>query len=255
MLLPELEAWALNNSLVESFSWISGPLDLNIGLPVVTEVTNLGHAFTTEYMPVYATTPNFVSTTINGFLHVNQQIPENELKGDFTIFQALYTPIGSSTMLLGSYWIENLGVNVGGDHIILQTTNTTYPFPSITESRLKPMALLDTCPGFEISLFQLDEQDCIVSLTSLVRLSQGTIDSVDDIPMDTLLIKVIDGATNDDIDSVINELNQLTVAQPDISVWDYRKEIAPILSASSLMTYFFNFTTAVAMLISFFRFV
>jgi len=77
------------------------------------------------------------------------------------------------------------------------------------------------------------------------------VDILEDLSLSTFLIKMKDGATNFDIDTVISAFRD-AMPDGDISIWDYRGMMTPFEVATVAMTYFFNFTTVVAMLISFF---
>ena len=71
-------------------------------------------------------------------------------------------------------------------------------------------------------------------------------------PLKRFLIKMKDGISDEEIDSIVSKLRTLLILQPELTIWDYRDSVGPINQANSIMTYFFNFTTIVAMLISFF---
>jgi ABC-type antimicrobial peptide transport system permease subunit len=76
--------------------------------------------------------------------------------------------------------------------------------------------------------------------------------SVEKVPLKRFLIKAKSGLSPEETNAIVGKLRALLILQPDLEIWDYRDSIGPINQANSIMTYFFNFTTIIAMLISFF---
>ena len=72
--------------------------------------------------------------------------------------------------------------------------------------------------------------------------------SVEDIPMSNFFIKMANNATDADKDALITRLKLVSSAK----VFDYRTVESPLATASVVIQYFFQFTTVVAMLVSFF---
>lgn len=246
--IAEIEHWALANPHIDSFSWISVPLQDLLGSGIASVFTNVGHAYESDPILVNSIPPNFLTTSLQQYVSISARQP---MKNQFTVVEALYTVQGSGTLLLGSMFEQMLGLSTSTD-VLLQITNSSFVFPTIYLDRLSPQALLNSFPGFSISEFDTkDVQASIVSFPSFVRLSQYTLDSVDSIPMQYFLISLSSDASNSDIDNMVAELNRI-MAQSGVTVWDYRQAIGPINTASELMTYFFDFTIVVAMLICFF---
>jgi hypothetical protein len=75
----------------------------------------------------------------------------------------------------------------------------------------------------------------IVSFTTLIRLSKGTIQSVDEVPLKKFLIKVKGGLKGDGMDDIIKSLKLILNSQSDISIFDYRDSVKPITQANQVM--------------------
>lgn len=115
------------------------------------------------------------------------------------------------------------------------------------------MAFIDSAPIFKFSKYpSVTSQDTLVSFTTYVRLSNGAVQSVDAIPLIAFIIKLKDGASSAEIDALKDQIQALIPTGSPMSVWDYRDQSSPLDTASEVISYFFDFTTIVAMAISFF---
>jgi len=85
-----------------------------------------------------------------------------------------------------------------------------------------------------------------------VRLSDGAVPSVDAIPMVWFIMKLKASVTGAEIDALKDQLAAIISSDSSVSVWDYRDQESPLDTASEVIAYFFDFTTIVAMAISFF---
>lgn len=94
--------------------------------------------------------------------------------------------------------------------------------------------------------------DGLVSMTTLVRLSRGRIQSVEDIPMKAFYVRVRDDASTSAIDSLKTALEDAVKTIPELTVWDFRKVIEPINAAVETMNFYMELTGVVAMAVCFF---
>jgi len=116
---------------------------------------------------------------------------------------------------------------------------------------MKPLALFDNAPVFRFSSFPTtSRQDNIISHTALLRNAYGYWNSIEDIPMGVFLVKMKEGLDDDQIDQVVAMLESCIQGDWGSSVWDYRDEVGAVAKATSILSLFFIFTTAVAMLIA-----
>jgi ABC-type lipoprotein release transport system permease subunit len=121
---------------------------------------------------------------------------------------------------------------------------------------MKPLALLDAAPLFRMSSFTMHYQDTIVSLPTWLRnaIETGILTSVEDIPMGQLLLELTsnDGGVREAVKAA---LNNIINGQAGVSIRDMDSSSNPIEKAEDILTYFFAFTTLIAMLIASFSLV
>lgn len=108
--------------------------------------------------------------------------------------------------------------------------NRSYSSSSIFFFSFSPAFIFSRFPGVE-------EQDNMVSFTTFMRLSRGTISSMDEIPLKHFLVKVTSDATDSDIDEIIKLFNNEIISKPWLSVWDYREEVSSILIAFQISSF------------------
>jgi len=94
-------------------------------------------------------------------------------------------------------------------------------------------------------------QDVILSLPQFLRLTDGAYQSVEDLPIRFMIFKLKEHVTDDELDELVRRLN-LAIIDQGVEVWDYRRTLGPFKIANVAMNVFVNFTTVVAMMISFF---
>lgn len=116
---------------------------------------------------------------------------------------------------------------------------------ALTLRRLKPLALLDASPylpGFT-NFYRLGaSQPLTVSLPTFIRLSNGTIHGVADVPFDSVLVKT-KGAGAQELDDLVVALKQLLVARwlnYAASVFDARSQAESLADTEKVMSLIFN---------------
>jgi hypothetical protein len=117
--------------------------------------------------------------------------------------------------------------------------------------RLSAIATLDSAPAFTFSQFpSYRTQDVLVSFPTFVRLSEGALSGVEDIKMKDFIIQLKDDVSDDDIDRIKKELDFIIGTSSGVSIWDYRDDFTTIDTATTILGYFFNFTTAGMLMLS-----
>jgi len=118
--------------------------------------------------------------------------------------------------------------------------------------RFSTLATLESAPAFKFSKYPLvTVQDALVSFPTFVRLSNGAISSVDEIPMKDFILQLNDNISGKEIDQMKDQLDDI-IDIYRVSVWDYRDDIEPIQKATEILAYFFNFTTIIALVVCWF---
>ena len=269
----ELEEFAMNNKFIESFGWISHPLN-SFDHFVSLKTTNIGHVASGK-VDLYAVSPNLFSATLDGFLSIGDF---NKNKNTLGLLPSLYTIDGSHQLILGQAFKNLISVNIEEQLLLTIKMSNTYIPPPDTASRterqidailniqddftgpsytfyhrMEPLAFLEAAPAFIFSPFPaILVQDCLVSFTTYMRLSDGVVESVSDIPLRDFIIKFKEGISNDDLDIIKEKLESIIESDYGVSVWDYRDEVSTINQASQILAYFFDFTTIVAMIVCYF---
>src|SRR5690606_20151509 len=96
---------ASSSPFISSFSWIT--VSMNDILKVSQEnvkLTTIGHVFENP-IQIFGASPNLYTTTIDGFLNIDSRV-END--NGFSLMEQIYTPRGSSSMLVGSAYKDSL---------------------------------------------------------------------------------------------------------------------------------------------------
>jgi ABC-type antimicrobial peptide transport system permease subunit len=240
-----LEDIAFRTPSVAGFAWVSVPfpVDQSISQQVIA---NIGHLYR-DVANVYAVSPNFFEIAIPGYLNIHEVVHDGDIKLDSEnqLAYQLYSEEGSKSLIIGARYESYLGLSIPKSHMLLETSYTTGESSRV---RLKPMGFLDSAPFFTFSEFpSVSSQSVLVSFTTYTRLSR-VYKSVEDIPMSNFFIKMANNATDADKDALITRLKLVSSAK----VFDYRTVESPLATASVVIQYFFQFTTVVAMLVSFF---
>jgi ABC-type antimicrobial peptide transport system permease subunit len=243
------------NTTVKSHAWVTYELREAIAESRDTRLTNLGHLYDANQR-IFGVSPNIFQAAIQGFLRVQSSIYDgdnNYVENDLT--SLLYTSDGSKQALLGSLYKVRVGLELNKPFLFSLRYNDNGTRPGVEINRIMaPMAFLDAAPAFAYSQFPtIGTQDYVVSIPTYLRMSAGVFQSIEELPLKFLMVELQDGLTDKQIDEIKSKLTDLSrYANPGSTVWDYRDSMKPFNTATIAMQYFFNFTTVIAMAISFF---
>jgi len=197
----------------------------------------------------YAVSPGFYDAALTEFLQTDDIGGVFELE----LSRFLYSRNGLGSALISSLYMDGLVLGMGSEFLLGVNINSPQDQSYRRVFRLKPAAFINASPGFRFSPFPaIFRQDMVMGFTSFYNLLKDGRDSIEDIPLGSFLIKLVDGIQPAEIDDIVFKLQDALAGYGSASIWDYRNIIAPFEVATMAMTYFFNFTTIVAMLISFF---
>eukprot|EP01116_Phalansterium_solitarium_P009244 TRINITY_DN23310_c0_g1_i1.p1 TRINITY_DN23310_c0_g1~~TRINITY_DN23310_c0_g1_i1.p1 ORF type:complete len:1055 (+),score=403.59 TRINITY_DN23310_c0_g1_i1:200-3364(+) len=246
--IEQIEQYAAASSHIVNFGWVSTPL-LNLHNFNSLQATNLGHVKRYNWR-VFGVSPHLFDVMIHDpeFLSVASAQTDG-----LPLLESLYTVKGSSSMIVGSLFEKAMGLRFDEPFLLDANVQTATGQSSKVYRPLLPLAFLNGAPGFQFSPFPaIRSQDGLVSLASYVRLANGSVPSVERIPMSAFIIQLKDDASDDDVDQVKQGLEAIFSGQTGVSFWDYRDQTDSLDTATSILGYFFDFTTIVAMLVSFF---
>jgi len=244
--LYELEQLALSTEGIENFAWVSHPLE-NVEIDITyTEIKNLGELMA-HLQTLFSISPSFYNTTLNQFLNVaDSRINKAQLS------EYLYSEAGIGSFLVSSLYKDTLLLTLDSNFVLAADFGPgTAKYRR--HYRLKPLAFLDSSPGFVYSPFPaITRQDTLTGFTTFLEFTKARVKGIEEIPFRYFLLKLRDDITDGDKDRIILAFQNLWQGDETINMWDYRNTVKPFEVATVAISYFFNGTTIIAMLISFF---
>jgi ABC-type antimicrobial peptide transport system permease subunit len=252
-----------NKNLAPAFAYLASEVRYNDG---VTQplISSMG-AYKKGELRVHAVSASFWKTCGTQFLKIKSQPNAPAPNGAaypligrylyaWDLDEQLYSLRGSSRMLIGGTYIDLLGLGTASRFLYTIAYNTAR-FPKYVHKMLEPLAFLAAAPALTFSVFPLvTNQDSLVSFPTYVRLSNGTYNSIRDVPIQIMFVQTATNIRDSDVQYVKSELQRI-VGPYGPRVHDVEDELRPLNIASQVMDFFFIFTTAVAMAICFFSLV
>jgi ABC-type antimicrobial peptide transport system permease subunit len=236
--LPYLKGW----------TYMSYDLRNNARLQSTT-LTTAGR-FKRAIQTVRAVAPNFYKVLPTKFL-----IPSTVRNNNGWDFATqLYTPLGSSTILLGSLYEKSMDLKLNSTcEITMQTAPRV-----INRAILKPLAFAIGSPGVNFSSFPIAnnipgfQQDGLVSFPTFLRMSrmtQNPIQSMSQIGIERIFLDIGEYPTDQEVTDLRNKISRLGLP---ITFSDVEDRLRLMNIAMQVMVFFFIFTTIVAMFMCFF---
>lgn len=272
--------------VVDDIAWVTKNLRDAYSTAVNVRAMNLGR-WNVDVQFVYGVSPNFFRVALSDYLTVGSAL-DSSIDPTY-LLDRLYSRNGTGRVLMGSTYQSLLGIKPGSKFILgsdstagtgnrgesdssdsgsssssslgggggsnggmVGGATAAANVQSTKEFLATAEAFLSSAPHFVFSSFPLRKnQDLIVSLPTFNAMSGWQWTSVTEIPMSAMLIKFKSGVTTAQIDRVTDWLNA-RISTNHEGVWDYRTQMEPFEVANRAISYFFTFTTVVAMAISFF---
>ncbi|KAL6076916.1 FtsX domain-containing protein [Balamuthia mandrillaris] len=251
--LYELEKVCSGNSAVTGCSWVTHEWDDAVrGAAGSPTMYTLGLTFH-DGQDLKGIAPGFFDVVFPEYLVIHKY---RGYPLGMSLSEQLYTVRGSSRAIMGSLYTSKLKLDLDTPFIwkfeydsdeaaalnLLSTQNLTI---------MEPLAFLNTCPKFRMSPFPSEtHQDALVSYPTYLRRSSGLFWSVEELPMRLFLVQTKKDASGSALDGVVKDLKAAIAGQNGLDIWDYRDVVGPLVTAQTILTYFFGFTTLVAMLIA-----
>ena len=242
----QMEEFASLHPLIEDYTWAIGDLSEFTSISS-TKISNLGRVF--QYSNrVYSISPSFFEASLSQFL-----IVEAMARPALDILQDLYSRIGSATMIVGGAFMDALDIEPMELFLFRRVNN-----PSGFEySTVRGLAFLSSCPDFFFSKFPLAlSQHSLISFPRWLHLAGEDYDSVDELPPIEFLIKSKSGMSDDEEIKLLQDLTDfvgdISRNGRPLSLYSYDDSNEALEKADIAITFFFGFTTVIAMLICFF---
>lgn len=246
----ELETLFQTHAAVDKWTWVSQKYGSNKEAKQVW-LTNLGHIMESK-VAVYGVSPNFYDVAIEDFLIASRR----DMDTGLSISEQLYTVRGSQSVVLPTSFLDSHALDDRGSHFLTATEieDTDERDRNLELRRLKSTAFLDSTPVFLMSRFPRGEaeQDIVVSFPTLLRMSNGSIPTMEDVKMSALLFKLDDSASTEEVDDLVKELDKFAERHFDMDVWDFRDFKDSLDKTNAVMDLIFGIATYIAMFLCLF---
>ena len=202
--------------------------------------------------------PNFFGTlTDEEFLKVTHINASHAASAS----EQLYTRWGHDRVAYGSLYYASLGQETldstqPGMNLQIEVLDDSGEDYEKLYVPMKAAVVMDSAPVLRVSQFPARlKQHVAVSIPTFIALSHGLIGSTRDLRFQKIVVRMADGATEDDIDTVkakIYDKLQPDVPVNHIKIRSLESETRAVKSASRILQMFFAFVTAITMTLCFF---
>lgn len=246
-----LTAKCNSSPYIDGCAYISHSFNPEFASVLQPNIVNLGR-FRSYSQNMRAISPNFFSVADNNFLSV-----ANSFSSGYDLSEQLYTSKGSYRMILGSLYRDNLAIDNLDGKFFFEVAHNTQGFPRYNYYYMKPMAFLNAAPAGVFSQFPSDAtgaviQNSFVSFPTFLKISNGTYDTIQNIPISKAIIRIKSGTKDSNIDRLKRELSSIIQGYSSLKVVDVQESLNPLNIASTVMDFFFLFVTIVAMILCYF---
>jgi ABC-type antimicrobial peptide transport system permease subunit len=272
--LPYLEYVARQHPLIRGSSVESFPLAAMGERTRRVEVESVG-GYRDENAILTGVDPQFFRTVNSDrYLAVGAMTKDVAVYADAWLATALYSPWGMHSVGFGSAVADKLAAQVGDDvHLKVELDDGSTVNSAFLYRRARSCLHLDSSAGLAVSAFPSGYSPSLITSLHTMRYlaavaedttpgspapspefadGGGRFSSILEVPLSRFLVDVDPAATDADLDEIRALLTVVQFSGSLLTVWDIRDELEPIELANEVMSYFFNVTTAAAMLVSFF---
>ena len=198
---------------------------------------------------VYAVSPNIFDIATPGYVLASLGYGYDPYTPPgISYTQELYSAKGSSSVILGTYFQTGLGLQTNLSRPLLIEVDLSSS--GMARYTVLPLAFLDSAPMFTMSQYaSVQPQDFLISIPRFVEVSAGLIDSVLDIPMSNMYIKLVPGISANDR-AVLKA--QLMAYLSYETLVDQEDSLQGVEQATTAMNLIFELVTIIALIIAFF---
>lgn len=243
-----MDALVRDHPAAHSHAWISQRLGEALADDISGQhVTNLGHIAEAQ-AHFWGVSPNFYDVALGDFLISSDEDTSTGL----SFSEQLCTARGSQMALLPSSLVKSHDLSLGGSWLAALEAEPSEEWPNTRHElrlrRMRAAAFLDSSPVFEMTRFPtLRRQDVAVSFDTLLRLANGTVQSVEDLYMKVLLVRPDPSASEAEMDDLVLQLGALADRESDAEVWDFRDTRSSLDKTNAVMDLVFSVATYIAM--------
>ncbi|GAM17947.1 hypothetical protein SAMD00019534_011220 [Acytostelium subglobosum LB1] len=252
-MMMDIDQELTSNPLIHSFGYISMPMSSISPTWQATQISNIGRIYS-DNNNLYSASPAIFATAIQGFLKVSSLASDPDYRMDTGIYngvsEQIYSEQSSNKIIIGSLYQSNIGASLSSKILLKINIQDWNNHLNSTGYLVEPMAFLDTAPAFRFSKFpSVTGQDAIISIPSYIEYAGDLYDSVRELPIKSIILNYDTAHTNLLKEQLKNMFDGMGIS---VDIRDYADKVAPFETASTIIQYFFSFTTVIAMMISFF---
>lgn len=250
--VKDVENALANSDAVENYAWVSKDLtskELRAKQYDRVRITTLGHIYS-ERVSLRGISPSYCDTAMPEFTRVYLEHPTKET---MSFCEQLYTAEGSQAVAISTAFKDELyldDLTVNSSFLLALQRESAGPNEPMVYSleRLKPIALVSSLSGLDMTSFsqKLGNNDVLVSFPTLLRLAGDTYSSINDLPLEKIVIKMKESASEKDIDVVKRSLSSLQGGKQG-KLFDYRDLRTGFGRADLVMDFVFSCATYIAM--------
>ena len=243
----EQNLYSYTGDFIDSYAWITQDLSTvlsnnNAGTAVLTHTGQL-YTISSQIVGVSST---IFQTSLTKYLKTAKHDEDTGLD----LGQQLYTPRGSEGLILGEYPRQYLAASLDpSSTVVIQIADGI----NTRNEEFKVLASLESAPAFTFSNSPfINNQNVLVSMPTFRRLLGDSVDSIEEIPMSTLLIKVI-GDSNANLNKAYSLISDLKKRlYPELTIWDFRDSQAGLDSSTDSINIIFIAIEILAIILSLF---
>ncbi|KAI9142382.1 FtsX-like permease family-domain-containing protein [Paraphysoderma sedebokerense] len=252
--LETLERFFDSSPFIEAHATISYPLNSITSEYTPTTISNFGRISSYEHR-IFAVSPTFFEIMNEGNTFDIDSVKESlfDTYGE-NLGSLLYSPYGIGSVILGSYYKKELSITSPNElqddqpEIIAAVSSPS----SKRFYSLQPLALLKSSPVLRLSQYPpRGIHDAIVSFTDFVRLSNSTLSSIDEVPIQTLLIRIQSNTPQDQYNILVRDLKRI-VRDRGVDLLELKSSLETVETAESLLNNVFGFSMVIPALIGMF---
>lgn len=237
------------NEFIEHWSWTPGPIKdtfhTNTFNVQSAHVSNIGKYFQHQ-INLFPVTPNFLDVTDDTFV-VNDD-GQSLYASTYSYTKQLYSAVGSQRVLIGEHAVK--AVALTRDKLVKDDKLVVYVSNGDGEKlyfKVMSLAYFKLFPYYILKAFgTLVYPSVLIPVSAMPRMFSG-IESVEDLWMNGLHVKIKSNVVNSEKDSVVSLLDNFCG-----SVFDYRDIESQVSEAANMLDLIFSFMTYVALFLCLF---
>ena len=203
-------------SYVEDSGWCTAPMDRLVN-DFNSKISNQGRVFMIEDAKVIAISPNYFRVAEPTFFSIYHEWAwlSKLYSKQLNLLEELYTAYGTQTALLPASYKNKLYISTNIDNTsvdpsvpnpvtihtsLLKYTTRMDVQPYTKSHHLLPSYMLNNGAGLRMGRYQGNKQNVVVSLPEYLTLTNGIINSIEDVPISKIVVRLKSNLSSDEVD-------------------------------------------------------